>query len=172
MRAARLGRYAVGLALPILLYFFAYGWRVEWDLYSGRERTVQCVFGIAVMRGNAKNTLLSELLNRGRGNQEWMEVASGPHYFSMVDYSYPRLLGQLSHSVRVFEILEIPEKSMPSKLADWVVEDLRDRRDCYSTWQRLKRFEELLFDESKNDDDMMLSSVQAEDAWKHSAKAP
>lgn len=91
-----------------------YGWRIEWDTYSGKQRTVQTAFGLPLIVGRSSSTVLSEWRDADFTVENWVEVASGPNYGALVNYCYPKVFNHL-------------------KQMDWMIKDPKQRR-AYASW--------------------------------------
>jgi hypothetical protein len=79
------------------------------------------------------------------------------------------MLGQFHRTVNLLEIYEIRDERLPRSLAEWVMEDLRSSRDCYWTWRRLERFQQVFDQVWREDEDLTLDFDQVRSVWLQSA---
>ena len=100
--AKRTGKWLlVAIASLVAVYFFAYSWEVQWDIQTGRERTVHNIFRIRVYSGRPSSTILTEWISPSVPDAMWREVAHGPRPFEMVNWSHGRIIRHL-HKISAY----------------------------------------------------------------------
>lgn len=68
-----------GVLLAVLVtLLFGFGWRLEWDTNSGKERRIQTVWGVGLFMSKPKATVLSEWRDYQGSGSHWVKVASDP----------------------------------------------------------------------------------------------
>jgi hypothetical protein len=154
--AKRTGKWLlVAIASLVAVYFLAYSWVVQWDIQTGRQRTVHNIFRICIYSSRPSSTILTEWIAPSAPDAMWREVANGPRPFEMVNWSFGRIIRHLnkmsayitdSDSRKTYATLVLQEVDM--------VGIGRAESDCYC-------FQELI----TNSDTDTLTKADVERQW-------
>jgi hypothetical protein len=135
----------IGVISLLAVFRYANTSRIEWDVSSGRQRTVTIFLGIT-LNGDPESTRLSEWKGGSSDDAEWVEVASASSVprGSFVSWCYFNLLQMDLTSIRNRMNISAMGEPLDTKkakeaVADFILDALRDGTEICDVVDMLRR---------------------------------
>ena len=146
--------------LLIVGCFVGYGWRIEWDTYSGKQRTIQTAFGLPIIVGKPSSTILSDWRDADFTEENWVKVASGPHHGALVSYCYPKVFNHLKKMEWM-----IKEPDQRRVYASWILSDLEENEKVCDLSRYFEFVEDAMIDTEIDFEEESLTEEQLKVIW-------